>query len=383
MIAHGRVRAVRDGAVEIDLPAVPVGSMVRLDARPHSLLACVVSVHDGGARVAPQGSLEGIVPGACVVEEVPRGLQRAAPPRRVALREPLWTGVRAIDALLTLGRGARIGIFGGPGLGKSTLLETIVEGTRADAVVLALVGERGREAQRWTASRDRRTTIFCATSDRSATERIAAANEACTRSEALARRGLHVLLVMDSLARYALAVRDVALARGESVGRAGYPPSVFGEMARLVERAGSFERGSITVIATVLNDGDDRDPVSEAARSLLDGHVQLSARLAHAGHFPAIDVPASSSRTMDDVVDPHHAGAAARVRGALALLERARDARSLGIVPVDGPTLRAVAAETALEALVRQGRAAERPERSLEALVRTADTLGGPYEHQL
>jgi len=201
------------------------------------------------------------------------------------------------------------------------------------------------------------------------------------RAERLALRGLHVLLVMDSLARYALAQRDIALARGEHVGRAGYPPSVFGAMARLVERAGAFRNGSITLIATVLNDGDDRDPVSEAARSLLDGHVQLHAELAHAGHFPAIDILASSSRTMPDVIGAGHARAAARVRAALALVDRARDARSVGIEPIDAPTCRAIAAEAQLEALLRQGRAAEPPGRALEALLRTADTLGEPYEH--
>jgi FliI/YscN family ATPase len=298
------------------------------------------------------------------------------PSQRLAVKQPLWTGVRCIDALLTLGRGARVGIFGAPGAGKSTLLETIVLGTRADAVVVGLVGERGREAQRWIAARDERTTVICATSDRSAQERVRAADMVMAHARALASRGLHVLVVLDSLARYAYALREVAASSGESVGRGGYPPSVFARMAQLVERAGAFATGSITMLATVLNDGEDRDPVSEAARSLLDGHFQLSPRLAQAGRFPAIDVPASSSRTMEAVASGDHLRQAAAVRSAQACLDRSTDARSLGIEPTDAATLAAVAAEDALEALLRQGREPISYVRSLEALGQTADMLG-------
>lgn len=383
MIAKGRVRSVAAGLVDVDMPPVPVGSTVSISAGACDLPAAVVAVDSHGLRAVVRGPSDGIVCGARVIEELPFGMPANTSVRRIGVREPFWSGVRSIDALLTIGRGARIGIFGGPGLGKSTLLETIVEGARADAIVLGLVGERGREAQRWFASCDLRATIVCATSDRAAAERTHAAYEAFARAEVLARRGLHVLLVLDSLARFALAARDIALARGEAVGRAGFPPSVFPEMARLLERAGAFETGSITVVATVLNDGDDRDPVSEGARSLLDGHVQLCPRLAHAGLFPAIDVLASASRTMGEVVDQTHARSARAVRAALALLEAARDARAVGVEPVDPAVRRAIAAEPVLEALLRQGRVPEQPERALEALARTADTLEGPYEHQL
>ncbi|MBV8375360.1 MAG: EscN/YscN/HrcN family type III secretion system ATPase [Candidatus Eremiobacteraeota bacterium] len=276
------------------------------------------------------------------------------PSSRSEVSEPFWSGVRAIDGLLTFGRGARIGIFGSPGAGKSVLLETIVEASAVDAVVVGLVGERGREAQRWISRCDRRTTIVCATSDRGAQERVRAAVVAASQANALRERGLDVLFVLDSLARFATALRERAVATGERTGRAGFPPSVFAEMAHLVEVAGALRRGSITLVASVLNDGDDRDPVSEAARSLLDGHITLSLRLAQEGRFPAIDVPASASRTMTAVVNAEHLRAAAAVRSALAALERTSDARELGIEPSDRSVLAAIDAQEALEAFLRQ-----------------------------
>jgi len=322
-------------------------------------------------RAAPQGPRARI--------DMPAPL----PSARRAIDTPLWTGVRCIDGLLTIGRGARVGFFGAPGSGKSTLLETIVRGARTDAVVVGLVGERGREAQRWIGSCDERTTVICATSDRPARERVAAAEIAMAHASALAAHGLHVLVLLDSLARYAQALREVAMRDGESVGRGGFPPSVFARIAQLVERAGAFANGSITMFVTVLNDGDDRDPVSECARSLLDGHVQLSPRLAQAGHFPAVDLPASSSRTMDAVASAEHLRAAAAIRAALASLAASADARSLGIDATDPPTVAAVAAEGALERFLRQGKEPSPPERALEALEQTADMLGEAYGYHL
>jgi ATP synthase in type III secretion protein N len=340
--------------------------------------------HDGEAVVGP--SLLGRALDATGQpldgRPVPHGMRRRIsaaaplPSARRAISEPLWTGVRCIDALLTIGRGARIGIFGAPGAGKSTLLETIVRGTRADAITIGLIGERGREAQRWIERCDERTTVICATSDRSPQERVRAAELSMAHAWALATRGLHVLVLLDSLARYAQALREIAVCTGESVGRGGYPPSVFARMAQLVERAGAFGGGSVTMLATVLNDGEDHDPVSECARSLLDGHLQLSPRLAEVGHFPAIDVLTSASRTMDEVVGPKHLRAAGVVRAALAALEHVADARSLGVEPVDRPTRAAIAAEEALETLLRQGREPDSHERALEALTQTADMLG-------
>ncbi len=302
------------------------------------------------------------------------------PDERAPVYEPFWTGVRAIDGLLTFGRGARVGIFGSPGAGKSTLIESIVDGCAADAVVIALVGERGREAQCWIERRDARTTIVCATSDRSACERIDACAVAFAHAAALRDRGLHVLVVLDSLARVANALRERATAAGEIVGRAGYPPSVFSEMARILEVAGPLASGSITLVATVLNDGDDRDPVSDAARALLDGHLALSDRLAREGRFPAVDVIASASRTMGLVAGDAHMRHAARVRAALAVLERTADARSLGIEPVEAAAVAAIAAEQQIERFLR-GCAAE-PAATLAALAELADTLEVSDGHQ-
>jgi type III secretion protein N (ATPase) len=282
--------------------------------------------------------------------------------------------------LLALGRGARVGIFGSPGTGKSSLLESIVTGCEADAVVVALIGERGREAQQWIARCDERTTIVCATGDRCAPERVAAAWVATAHAAALRERGLHVLLVLDSLARFAAALREIALEAGESSGRGGYPPSVFAQLARLVEVPGALHGGSITMVATVLHDGDDRDPVSEAARSLLDGHLSLAVRLAQAGRFSAVDVLASASRTMASIVAREHLRAAHKVRRALALLERVEDARGLGITPSDPYALNVIAHEGRLEAFLRQGSERCSPRATLASLAELADTLEGSEE---
>jgi FliI/YscN family ATPase len=310
------------------------------------------------------------------------GLDIAPPHERVALVEPFWTGVRAIDGPLTLGRGARIGIFGAAGAGKSTLLEAIVAGSRADATVVALIGERGREAERWLRRVGPRTTVVCATSDRSAGERLRAADLAFAHAAALRARGLHVLLVVDSLARVAAAARDVALAHGEAVGRAGFPPSVVARQARLLERAGATASGSVTLVATVLAEGAlEHDPVAEAARAALDGHIVLSRRLADAGWFPAIDLPASASRTMADVAAPGHRRAARLLRAAVAALDGARDARALGLDPAAGdPQLaRAIAAEPAIAAFLRQASGGAEPTETLMHMRRFADSLDDGY----
>jgi ATP synthase in type III secretion protein N len=301
-----------------------------------------------------------------------------APRDRRPCAAPFWTGVRAIDGPLTLARGARIGLFGGPGSGKSTLLDAIVRGACADAVVVALIGERGREAERRLAALDARTTLVCATSDRAPAERVRAAEVAFEHAAALRGRGLDVLLVVDSLARIAGAARELALGCGEASGRGGYPPSVFGTMARLLERAGPAAEGSVTLIATVLSDGpDERDPVSEAARAALDGHLVLSADLARAGRFPAVDLVDSTSRTLTYAASPEHVRAARLLRSAVAALDGARDARSLGLNPAAGdPFLaRCIAVEPEIERFLRQGDAASTAEATLTDLLRLADRI--------
>jgi FliI/YscN family ATPase len=300
----------------------------------------------------------------------------AAAIERPPVEHPFWTGVRAIDGLLTIGCGARIGIFGAPGAGKTTLLETIVAGARADAVVLGLVGERGREAAAWLARVNARTTIVCATSDRSAAERSRAAEVAIAQAVALRDRGLHVLLVIDSLARYCSALREQRVALGEPVGRGGYPPSVFADLARLLERAGNASRGSMTLVASVLSDGaDEREPLSDAARSFLDGHVLLSADLARAGHYPAIDLLASTSRTMQAVVSAQHKQDAAVVRSALALLVQTKEARRFGLVNQIDPALaKAVAFEDEIDRFTAQT-GASTPAQTLAELATLAEHL--------
>jgi type III secretion protein N (ATPase) len=313
---------------------------------------------------------------------IPRGARRRldgrapSPDQRRALREICWTGVRAIDGPLAFGRGARIGIFGSPGCGKSTLLERIVAGADADAIVVGLIGERGREAERWIARAGPRTTVICATGDRSAAERVHAADLALAQAEALARRGLDVLLVLDSLARVAAAARETALAAGEFPGRGGYPPSVFAGLVRLVERAGAFGWGTITLVATVLSEGDGGDdPVGEAVRAALDGHLTLSPALAARGQFPAIDLPRSTSRTLADVATPHHRAAAAALTAGVAWLDETREARGFGL-PASGPRAPALlAAEPAIRSFLTQGDSPSTPDETLRELTRIAETI--------
>jgi type III secretion protein N (ATPase) len=368
VIAYGVVVSARASIVEARLPAATVGTGVRIACARGNLYGTVSALCDGRILVTPHGAVDGIAPGNVICTdaaalEAPLGLcalgrafdaqghalDGKAPPdvrrlitalppspeSRRAIGKPFWTGIPAIDGLLTVGSGARVGIFGSAGSGKSTLLEVLVRNAQADAIVIGLVGERGREAEEWLRAIPERATIFCATGDRSAAERVRAARLAMAQAHALRTRGLHVLMIVDSLARFAAALRETAAACGERAGRGGYPPSVFAGLASFTEIAGACGSGSITLLATVLNDGDDRDPVSEAARALLDGHVQLSTALAAAGKFPAIDVPGSVSRTMRAVVSAGHASDAATVRSAIAELSRTNDARSLGMLSAE------------------------------------------------
>jgi FliI/YscN family ATPase len=406
----GSVVATRGGLVEAELPFARVGDGVRICARDVRVNARIEALRGTRAVLAPFGALDGVAGGDRVEAEPavlalplgtpllgravdaagapldgrrpPRGRHRTtdAAPLAVGARRPCtavcWTGVRAIDGPLAIGRGSRIGLFGAPGAGKSTLLDLIVRGARADAVVIGLIGERGREAERRLAYLDARTTLICATGDRAPAERVRAAEVAFAQAAALRARGLDVLLVVDSLARVAIAARELALAAGEPPGRGGYPPSVFGLLARLLERAGATGSGSVTLIATVLSDGpDERDPVSEAARAALDGHFVLAERLARAGRFPAIDVAASASRTLAEVAAPAHLAAARVLRAAAAALDESRDARALGLPIADPFLLRCVAREPAIEAFLRQGSEPSGPAATLTELARLADSL--------
>jgi type III secretion protein N (ATPase) len=246
------------------------------------------------------------------------------PLSRGLVEHPLSLGLRAMDGLLTCGEGQRIGIFAAAGGGKSTLLSQILRNTEAEVVVLALIGERGREVREFLEmvldeESRKRAVVVVSTSDRPAIERLKSAHVATTVAEYFRDKGKKVLLMLDSVTRFARAQRSIGLAAGEPPARRGFPPSVFNALPALLERAGPAEKGSITAIYTVLVEGDDmNEPVADEVRSILDGHVILSRRLASAYHYPAIDVLESVSRVMGNVVDEEHKAAAGKVRDMLA-----------------------------------------------------------------
>jgi FliI/YscN family ATPase len=301
-----------------------------------------------------------------------------SPVDRPPVSEPLATGIRALDGFTTLGRGQRMGLFAGPGLGKSTLLAQIAKGTQADCIVLALVGERGREVSefiREDLGRDglARSVVVCATSDRPAGERARVLPVATAIAEGFRASGHQVLLLADSLTRHARALREIALSAGEPPGRRGFPPSVFDRLAALVERTGNDGNGSITALYTVLTEGEpEDDPLGEEVKALLDGHIILSPDLAQAGCYPAIDPCASLSRLMDRVVSAEHLEAARKIRRLVDSYASRRDMIAAGAYEPGGdPELdRAIALRPAIIEFIRQ-----RPEKR-SSLERTlADLL--------
>jgi flagellum-specific ATP synthase len=258
------------------------------------------------------------------------------PMEREVIREPLQTGLRVLDGMLTVGRGQRVGVFGGSGVGKSTLIGMMTRNTAADLTVVGLVGERGREVREFVEDSlgeegRKRSVVLVSTSDQSPLLRMRAAMAATSVAEFYAARGKHVLLVLDSLTRYAMAAREIGLAAGEPPASKGYTPSVFARLAKLVERAGNFRTGSITAFYTVLMEGDDQqDPVVDAVRSLLDGHVVLSRSMAAGGWYPPVNVLDSLSRLMPAVTTPEHRRQAATVRRLLAAHARSEDLIRIG-----------------------------------------------------
>jgi flagellum-specific ATP synthase len=257
---------------------------------------------------------------------------------RDPIRQPLDTGVRAINAMLTVGRGQRIGLFAGTGVGKSVLLGMMARYTAADVIVVGLIGERGREVKEFIEDilgeeGIRRSVVVAAPADAPPLTRMQGANYATAIAEHFRDRGQHVLLLMDSLTRYAMAQREIALAIGEPPATKGYPPSCFAKLPQLVERSGNGTHGvgSITAFYTVLSEGDDQqDPIADAARGILDGHIVLSRELAEAGHYPAIDIERSISRVMNNVSPQEHIDAARRFRQLHAKHNKARDLIQLG-----------------------------------------------------
>jgi flagellum-specific ATP synthase len=367
----GRVTDVIGLVVEATGPGAPLGSLCHVVGPEGKAIPTeVVGFRTGRVLLMPLGDLAGVAPGARVelVRERPivrvsdgmlgrildglgrpldgRGPieleaeypiygQRLNPLDREPIREPLDLGIRAINALLTCGRGQRLGILAGSGVGKSALLGMMARYTRAQVNVIALVGERGREVREFV-ERDlgeglRHSVVVAATSDQPPLVRIRGAFLATTIAEHFRDQGKDVLLLMDSLTRVAMAQREVGLSVGEPPSARGYTPSVFALLPRLLERAGRGPEGSITGIYTVLVEGDDmNEPIADTARSLLDGHVTLSRRLASDGHYPAIDVLGSISRVMLDIVPGEHQAAASRVRAWLATHRDAEDLINIG-----------------------------------------------------
>lgn len=319
-----------------------------------SLLGRVLDAH--GDPLDGLGALEDI-------ERVPLYAASPNPLQRQAIDEPMPTGVRAIDAALTIGRGQRTGIFAVAGGGKSTLLGMLARNARADVNVIVLVGERGREVREFLHDSLgeeglKRSVVIVATSDRPALERSRVAWLGTAIAEYFRDRGLNVLLMMDSITRFARALRDVGLAMGEPPSRRGFTPSVFSALPRLFERAGTNEKGAITAFYTVLmEDEDGNDPVAEEVRSILDGHIYLSRRLAQANHYPAIDILASASRLMPRVTPQTHQRAAGQLRRYLAKYRDIEMLLQLGEYKpggdVDADT--AIARMDAINQLLRQG----------------------------
>ncbi len=258
------------------------------------------------------------------------------PMARIIIDTPLPLGVKAVDGIMSIGKGQRIGIFAGSGVGKSTLLGMFARNTRADINVIALIGERGREVREFI-ERDmgeegmKRSVLVVATSDKPALMRKKAALTATAIAEYFRDQGKDVLLMMDSLTRFSMAQREIGLASGEPPVTRGYPPSVYAEMPRLLERAGNSDKGSITGLYTVLVDGDDfNEPITDTARSILDGHIMLNRKLAHKNHYPAIDILQSISRCMSQITTKEHKALSGKLKNVLATYSEAEDLINIG-----------------------------------------------------
>jgi flagellum-specific ATP synthase len=391
----GRVARVVGLVIEAEGIALPVGAVCEVGEE--KVMAECVGFRDDRALLMPLGETRGLrrndavvaVPGGATVPAGPELLGRvvnalgepndggaslhvanrvpvyAAPPAALSRRRidrALATGVRALDGFATLGAGQRLGLFSGSGVGKSLLLGMITRNTAADVVVVALVGERGREVKDFL-ERDlgpegrKKAVVVVATGDEPALLRARAPFVATAIAEAFRDAGLDVLLLMDSITRMANSQREIGISAGEPPATRGYPPSVFSSMPKLLERAGRAERGSITGLYTVLVEGDDiNEPVADAARGILDGHIWLSRALAQRGHWPAIDVLASISRLMFEVASPEHRAAADRVRSLLAAHKGAEDLIAVGAYQRGASTEvdRAIASMDRINAFLRQ-----------------------------
>ena len=385
--------------IEAQGPEVSIGELCLIKHQQKTIRAEVVGFDNNKVLLMPIGDMEGITPGARVVAtgermtvkvgeellghildglgrpigeelapmpglvEMPLKAEPPDPLSRQRISQPLALGIRSIDGLLTCGRGQRIGIFAGSGVGKSTLMGMAARNTEADINVIGLVGERGREVLDFI-ERDlgaealKRSVVVVATSDKPALVRVKAALVTTAIAEYFREKGYDVLLMMDSVTRVAMALREVGLATGEPPTTRGYPPSVFAELPKLLERTGTSARGSITALYTVLVEGDDfNEPVSDTVRGILDGHIVLSRDLASRNHYPAIDVLDSVSRVMPEVTDLTHQEAAGEIKRLLSEYRQAEDLINIGAYqPGSNPVVdRAINKIDLINDFLRQG----------------------------
>lgn len=423
----GRVRSIRGTTIIVDGLPVPVGALVKIHRRQQDPLQAEVIGFDGGKTLlAPLDNWDGVSQGDHVelfqtyrsvsvspdilgrvldatgkpMDELPAlSLGRKVPcdaaPVPALQRPPidriLSTQVRAIDSFLTLGCGQRLGIFAGSGVGKSTLLGMLARGTQADCVVIGLIGERGREVREFL-ERDlgevgrKKSVTVVATSDQPAPKRILAAKTATAIAEALRDEGRNVLLLMDSVTRFAMAQREVGLAAGEVPTTRGYPPSVFAMLPQLVERSGINQRGSITALYTVLVEGDDtNEPISDTLRGLLDGHIHLSRSIAARSRYPAIDVLPSLSRLQSHLVTDESRRAAEQVRSMMALYRENEDLINIGAYTRgSNPQIdKAIQLRPVIEAFLAQGQHELVPwEQTQAELMKLAQLIMSPVTTQ-
>ncbi|MGI2853480.1 flagellar protein export ATPase FliI [Shewanella algae] len=399
-VASGQLVRVVGLTLEASGCRAPVGSLCAIDTMAGKLIAEVIGFDDELLYLMPVEELRGVLPGAKVMplgeqtglsvglsllgrvldgngqpldgmgalhtdEQASRHSPAINPLSRRAITEPLDVGVRAINAMLTVGKGQRMGLFAGSGVGKSVLLGMMTRGTTADIIVVGLVGERGREVKEFIeeilgAEGRARSVVIAAPADTSPLMRLRACETSTRIAEYFRDLGYDVLLLMDSLTRYAQAQREIALAVGEPPATKGYPPSVFAKLPRLVERAGNGGegQGSITAFYTVLTEGDDQqDPIADASRAILDGHIVLSRALADSGHYPAIDIEASISRVAPMVISEAHLEAMRRVKQVYSLYQQNRDLISIGAYSQgsDPRIDNAIRLQPAMNAFLRQG----------------------------
>jgi flagellum-specific ATP synthase len=396
----GKVTQVTGFLISGYIPEVSVGTVCEIfpNSGAPSFLSEVVGFRDREVLLMPLGEMRGLGLGSTILvrkhmaslnvgngllgrvinglgeaidgkselfltEEVPLYAEAGNPLSRPPIDEAMSLGVRSIDSLITLGKGQRVGIMAGSGVGKSVLMGMMARNSKADVNVIAMVGERGREVREFiehTLGEEglKRSVVVVATSDQSALVRTRAAFVATTIAEFFCQQNKDVLLIMDSVTRFAMAQREIGLNVGEPPATKGYTPSVFALLPKLLERAGTFDnKGSITGVYTVLVEGDDmNDPIGDSVRSIVDGHIVLSRSLAHKGHFPAVDVLQSTSRVMRNVVSPEHFAQALRVREMMAVYREAEDLINIGAYKM-GTNARidqAIKLESSIERLLKQ-----------------------------